>query len=187
MKILFLCLFYLNTWAFEVPTLHSPVQDEAKVLSPKAIEVMSEGIIKFKGTHQVQAAVLTVPSLEGLTIEEASMKVVESWKLGSKEQDQGVLLIFAPKERKIRIEVGQGLEGVLTDAQSRRILSSAEIFLAQKDYDAALTLTLAQTLNTIEEGLKHNPKPMPSQVEPSPFTSWLWVVVLIFTLFLLFS
>lgn len=186
MKVLFLCLFYLNTWAFEVPRLHAPVQDEAKVLSSKAIEVMSEGIIKFKNKHQVQAAVLTVPSLEGLTIEEASMKVVESWKLGSKEEDQGVLLIFAPKERKIRIEVGQGLEGVLTDAQSKRILSSAEIFLAQKDYDAALTLTLAQTLNIIEEGLQ-TPKTRPSSVEPSPFTSWLWVVVLIFTLFLLFS
>jgi len=69
-----------------------------------------------------QVAVVTVPSLQGLSVEQAAMKVAESWKLGTKDKDNGLILFIASKEREVRIEVGQGLEGFLTDAHAKRII-----------------------------------------------------------------
>ena len=70
----------------------------------------------------IQLAVLTIPTLEGEVLESYSMKVAETWKLGSAEKDTGVLLLIALEERSIRIEVGYGLEGVLTDTKCGLII-----------------------------------------------------------------
>jgi len=69
-------------------------------------------------------AVLTIPSLEGDPIEDYSIRVVETWELGRAGEDDGVLVLIARDERRMRIEVGYGLEGALTDAQSRRIIDA---------------------------------------------------------------
>ena len=65
---------------------------------------------------------LTVPTIGGDSIEEYATRVFESWKLGQKGKDNGVLVVVAPKDRKMRIEVGYGLEGTLTDAPASRII-----------------------------------------------------------------
>jgi uncharacterized protein len=70
--------------------------------------------------HQI--AVLTIPSLEGDALEDFSIRVAESWKIGTKGFDNGAILLIAQKERKLRIEVGYGLEGVLPDAIANRII-----------------------------------------------------------------
>jgi uncharacterized protein len=108
--------------AFEVPPLTDSVVDEAQLLDNGVRSQLANAlkIIHDKGGPQV--AILTVPTIEPLTIEEASYKVVKGWQLGTAQKDNGVLLIIAQKERKIRIEVGQGVEGDLTDAYSRRII-----------------------------------------------------------------
>ena len=69
-----------------------------------------------------QIAVLTVPSLEGEIIEEYALKVAETWALGQKDKDNGALIIIARDDRKLRIEVGYGLEGMLTDVYAGRIV-----------------------------------------------------------------
>jgi uncharacterized protein len=69
----------------------------------------------MNATGKVQMVVLTVRSLEGLEVEPFALAVVEKWKLGKKGRDDGLLLIIAPQERKMRFEVGYGLEGDLTD------------------------------------------------------------------------
>lgn len=107
---------------FEVPPLTGPVVDRANMVPPR-LQGQIEQSLRFlleQGGAQVQ--VLTVPDLAGLEIEQASIQVVDQWKLGSESADNGVLLMVAAKERKIRIEVGQGLEGQLTDAYSGRII-----------------------------------------------------------------
>jgi uncharacterized protein len=73
--------------------------------------------------HQV--VVHTTPSLEGLPIEDYSIRIAESWKAGHKGLDNGVILTVAPEERKVRIEVGYGLEGVIPDAIANRIINQA--------------------------------------------------------------
>ena len=107
---------------FEVPALRSAVTDRAGILSPVTRQQLESALQQLQSAGGTQLAVLTLPDLAGLTIEQASIRVVDAWKLGSEQGDQGVLLLVARDERKVRIEVGQGLEGVLTDAYSKRII-----------------------------------------------------------------
>ncbi len=106
----------------DVPYLTGRVVDEANILSPAVeqnIAQMSERHEKASGD---QIVVLTLPSLEGESIEGYATRVFEAWKLGQKGKDNGVLVIVAPNDRKMRIEVGYGLEGTLTDAAAARII-----------------------------------------------------------------
>jgi uncharacterized protein len=107
---------------FEIPALRSAVTDRAGILSPATRERLESALQQLQKVGGTQLAVLTVPDLAGLTIEQASIQVVDAWKLGSQQADNGVLLLVATNERKVRIEVGQGLEGSLTDAYSKRII-----------------------------------------------------------------
>jgi uncharacterized protein len=109
--------------ALEVPPLADRrVHDSANVLSPQ-LESQLEGQLKaYEGSTGHQLAILIVPSLEGEAIEDYTIRVVESWQLGKKGKDDGVLMFVAVGDRRIRIEVGHGLEGELTDALTSRII-----------------------------------------------------------------
>ena len=98
------------------------VHDEAKVLSASGAEQLEARLKAYEDSTSNQIAILIVPSLDGEVLEEYSLRVAEKWKLGQKDKDNGVLLLVAVEDRKMRIEVGQGLEGVLTDALSNRII-----------------------------------------------------------------
>ncbi|CAG0953909.1 hypothetical protein BURK1_00349 [Burkholderiales bacterium] len=108
--------------AADVPYLTGRVVDEANILSDGAkqrIAQLSEQREKASGD---QVVVLTMASLEGDSIEGFATRVFDAWKLGQKGKDNGVLVIVAPNDRKMRIEVGYGLEGTLTDAGASRII-----------------------------------------------------------------
>lgn len=107
---------------FAVPALTGPVVDQARMLSPQTEAKMSEFLRALRAAGGTQLQVLTVPDLGGLAIEEASIKVTDQWKLGSAKNDDGILLMVAAKERRVRIEVGQGREGVLPDVVASRII-----------------------------------------------------------------
>lgn len=111
-------------WAedFQIPQMNGPVVDQAGLLDSA---VKGELDLMLRAVHErggPQVGILTVKSLGGLPIEEASIRTVEAWKLGNQKKDDGVLLLIAPTERKLRIEVGQGLEGDLTDVAAGRIV-----------------------------------------------------------------
>jgi uncharacterized protein len=108
-----------------VPALAGPVVDEAGLLSPRevgALESLSRAAHAQGGGTGVQLQYLVVPSLEGEPIESFSVRVAEAWKLGSAKEDNGVLVVVARDDRAVRIEVGGGIEGGLTDAQAGRII-----------------------------------------------------------------
>lgn len=121
-----LCCFCVSAGAaaaFQVPRLSGPVVDQGGFLSPAAARRISSYLTEIKRqSGGTEIAVLTVPELGGLTIEQASIRVVDEWKLGDAKADNGVLLMFSKAERRARIEVGQGLEGMLTDAHAKRII-----------------------------------------------------------------
>jgi len=123
LALLFAC--HANAAEFEIPTLRHAVTDQAEMLSPTTRAQLESALQQLRKVGKTQLAVLTVPDLAGLTIEQASIRVVDEWKLGTKEADNGVLLLVARDERKVRIEVGQGLEGALTDAYAKRIIDEA--------------------------------------------------------------
>jgi len=118
---LLLCVAVI-TGALEVPPLRGRVNDYANMISAEAenrIEAVSR---ELESSDSTQIVVLTIPSLEGEDLEGFSIRVAESWRIGQEEYDNGVLLLVAQAERRIRIEVGYGLEGVLTDLQAGRII-----------------------------------------------------------------
>lgn len=122
-----------------VPSLSAPVNDYANILSHSTIEKLNTVLRRQWEGGGSQLTILTVPSLEGMPIEEYSIKVVESWQLGTKSKDNGVLFLLAMKDRKMRIEVGQGLEGVLPDAYARRILDNEVTpYMKRGEYDQAV-------------------------------------------------
>ena len=108
--------------ARDVPFLAGRVNDTAAMLPSEVRERLESKLAAFEQKTGAQVAVLTIGSLEGDVLEDYSMRVVETWKLGRQGKDDGVLLLIAKDDRKMRIEVGYGLEATLTDAQSRRIL-----------------------------------------------------------------
>jgi uncharacterized protein len=112
----------LHVWALEVPPLTGRVVDLARVLSVEDTQFLNSQLQAHEEKTGNQVAVLILPSLDGEPLEEFSHQVATTWKLGRKGTDNGVLLLVALKERKLRIEVGYGLEGTLTDLRSSRII-----------------------------------------------------------------
>jgi uncharacterized protein len=111
--------------AAPVPPLSGPVVDRAGLLdarSARALESLALAARGAEGGQGVQLQYLVVPSLEGEPIEELSIRVAEAWRIGSKGKDNGVLFVVARDDRQVRIEVGGGLEGGLTDLATSRII-----------------------------------------------------------------
>ncbi len=107
------------------PKLSGRVVDEANLLSPATEAALTQKLEALETTTGRQLVVATLPSLQGLEIEEYGYQLGRAWKLGGEKTDDGAVLIVAPNERKVRIEVGYGLEPVLTDALSSVIIQSA--------------------------------------------------------------
>lgn len=107
---------------FTVPVLSGPIIDQANLIRSKEEESILKIIAELKKNNLAQLQILTVDSLEGTPIEQASIQIVDQWKLGDKEKDNGILLLISSKDRKIRIEVGQGLEGQIPDLLASRII-----------------------------------------------------------------
>jgi len=108
--------------ALDVPPLKARVNDYAHMLSPATRQQLESVLASLENEESTQLAVLTINSLEGENLEQFSLKVVEKWQLGQKGADNGALLLIAKNDRKIRIEVGYGLEGTLTDLICGRII-----------------------------------------------------------------
>src|SRR3989304_3417108 len=134
-----------------IPYLSARVNDYAGILSSQTIYELENQLKDHEVKTSNQVAVLTIASLEGQVIEDFSIKVAETWKLGQKDKDNGVLLLISRDDKKLRIEVGDGLEGVLTDARSGQIMRH-EIIPRFKngDYDGGVRAGVTAILGTIE-------------------------------------
>jgi len=137
--LLLLLLCALPALALDVPQPGGYVNDLAGLLSPPAKLKLEQFLRDFEASDSTQIVVLTIPSLEDETVETYAVKVFETWKIGQKGKDNGALLLVAKQEHKLRIEVGYGLEGRLTDLLSGRIIDN-EISprLKQGDYDGGI-------------------------------------------------
>lgn len=113
--------------ALQVPPLKGRINDYAGILSPEAERRIEAASKQLEESDSTQVVVLTVPALDGDSIEDFSIRVAERWKIGRKGFDNGVILVVARDDRKVRIEVGYGLEGRLTDLMSGRIIRDREI------------------------------------------------------------
>lgn len=179
---------------FAVPALTGPVVDDAEALNPNTRRVVSDALRALHERGGSQITVLTLPSLEGLTIEQASIRIVDQWRLGGHKVDNGVLLLLVPKEHKLRIEVGRGLEGVLTDADSKRIIDQSMVpLLRSGDFDSAVIVGVYQIAKKtdpnidlapyLEGKLKHRHPVHDDEGIPVRF----WVLLVVVFILLLFG
>jgi uncharacterized protein len=127
------------------------VMDRADVLA----DATERGLETLLATHEAQTTnqvvVLTIPSLEGSTVEAVADRVFNTWGLGQAGRDNGVLLLVARDDRELRIEVGYGLEGALTDAEAGRIIRGVIVpRFRDGDFDGGVTDGVSAILGTIE-------------------------------------
>jgi uncharacterized protein len=108
--------------AVDVPYFTGRVVDNAEILKPATRERVAALAKAHEDGTSDQIAVLTIPTLGGESVEGFAVRVFEAWKLGQRGKDNGVLVVVAPQDRKMRIEVGYGLEGTLTDVAASRII-----------------------------------------------------------------
>ena len=134
-----------------IPKLEARVTDLTGTLTAAQQAELEQKLKDFEAQKGVQIAVLLLPSTQPEQIEQYSIRVVEAWKLGRKKVDDGALLIIAKNDRTLRIENGYGLEGVLTDAASNRIIEDTMLpLLRQGQYFAAITAGVDQMMRLID-------------------------------------
>lgn len=123
-----ICLFSVfltfYTYSIEVPQLHNFVNDYADMIDSKTEQIINSTLKSLEDTDSTQIYILTIPSLEGGDIESFSLKTAEKWGIGQKDKDNGLLFVVSMNDRKMRIEVGYGLEGVITDLLAGRIIDN---------------------------------------------------------------
>jgi uncharacterized protein len=126
--------------ATDVPYLTGRVNDNAQILSEDTRKSLTETLKEHEVRTTNQIVILTMSSLEGESIEDFANKVFIEWKIGQKGKDNGILIVVVPDERKMRIEVGYGLEGTMTDLSAGRIIRNimAPRF-KEEDFDGGIT------------------------------------------------
>jgi uncharacterized protein len=150
--------------ALDVPALSGRVSDLAHVLPASTVESLTAQLAAHETKTGNQVAVLILSSLDGELLEEYSHRVATTWKLGQKGTDNGALLLVALKERKVRIEVGYGLEGALTDARSAQIIRNDIVprFRAG-DLPGGIVAGVEAILKTIEGTYQASDRVVPQQ------------------------
>jgi uncharacterized protein len=153
--------------ATNFPALTGRVVDDAHILSPVATADLERKLADLEQKSRIKLVVATVSSLQGEEIEPYANELFRAWKLGEAKQNNGVLLLIAPKERRMRIEVGYGLEGTLTDAVSSIIIANA---IAPRfkagDYDGGVTRGVDDIITALTtDSAEWKPKPTDMRAE----------------------
>jgi uncharacterized protein len=136
------------------------VHDDAKILNAAFVSELELLLKAHEDSTSNQIAILIIPALNDVPVEDYTFRVAENWKLGTEEKDNGVLLFVAVKDRKVRIEVGEGLEGVLPDAIGNQIIRN-EIApnFRQQNYEAGIRAGVQAVIQAIggEYQAEHGP------------------------------
>ena len=185
----------------KLPTLSGRVVDNANVLTPETRAALTARLKDLEYQSSIQFVVATVPSLQGEEIEPYANALFRKWQLGQKAKNNGLLFLIAPKERKLRFEVGYGLEGVLTDALTKLILRNAVgPKLKANDYPGGITAGVDEAIAVMttdksdwEKRPALAPRPAPiqsagpaSQGDDSGPGGWIVIVGLVLIVGLLF-
>jgi uncharacterized protein len=182
---LFLCLILsMDCIALDVPSLTGPVVDQARFLSEEASLAIGNGIVDLQQREGIQFQVLILNSLKDESIEGYSIRVVDEWKLGKKGDDRAALLLISVNDHKIRIEVGRGLEGSLTDFKSKKILDQMKPLLRNGDNDNAVALGLALMARTAGAEIKFNSSVVRARHARHPSSGLILFVLFLLIIFL---
>ncbi len=176
-----LCGFQIAT-AFIVPTTPDGyVNDYANVLTPSTKAELEKQLQLFVASTTNEIAVVTVPSLDGDTIERYALKLFESWKIGKAKQDNGILLLVAVNDRKLRIEVGYGLEGALPDILAKNIIDTVITpSFKNGDYDTGIVQGVTAIMQATFGEYTAKATPRGNSSSGAPWMVFLIVIVVFF-------
>ena len=147
----------------KAPPLERPIVDQTNTLSSDQIDELSQQINKGREKQNYQLGVLIVDSLEGRPIEQYSLQVAREWGVGDKQTSNGALMLISIGDREMRIEVGRGLEGGLTDARSRRIIDNAmKPYFVDENYYQGISVGISE----IERAIKGLPETQITESAP---------------------
>jgi uncharacterized protein len=180
-------LLPLQASALNVPKLQGYVNDYAHMISGPTRAKLEEELKSFEQSDSTQLVILTIPSLEGESPEDYSIKVVEAWKLGQARKDNGILLLVSKDDRKMRVEVGRGLEGRLTDLMAGRIIDLAiKPWFKRGDFDGGFAAGVASLIDATRGEFKAEERD--SRKGNQPFhSSWLFLFVILILFFFFIS
>lgn len=126
-----------------VPTFKGTVVDEVGLLRSGEAQAIAQRLFQLKNAQSISMAVVIAQSLGQETLESFSMRVVEAWKLGDRKSDRGILFVLVPQARKLRLEIGYGLEGVIPDLMSKRILDEEAVpAFREQEYGTGILRTI---------------------------------------------
>ena len=155
--------------AQEVPELHRRITDLSGTLSNGEVESIDQSLSQFERETSNQIVVLLITTLNDQSIEDYTLQVAEKNKLGKKGRDNGVLVVIAKSDRKVRIEVGYGLEGALTDAISDQIIRRVMApYFREGDFAGGIGAGISAIISVTKGEFKGDPRSN-RQSNPPPF------------------
>jgi uncharacterized protein len=189
-SVLLFLLFFIPSVgnSLEVPRLEGYVNDYGNMISLAAKADLAAKLKSFEESDSTQLVILTVTSLESEPIEDYSIRVAEAWKLGQARKDNGILFLVSKKDGKMRIEVGRGLEGRLTDLMAGRIIDSViKPKFKGGNYDEGFEAGIAALIDATRGEFKASgrassgriSRPTPWQFSPQFIIFAIWMVLII--------
>lgn len=178
--VIFSLIFSAIASALDVPTLRGRVNDYAGVMQANQVQSLESQLAELERATGHQVVVLTIPTLDGEDIGGFSIRVAENWKIGKKGFDDGVILVVAVKDRKLRLEVGYGLEGLLPDAMAKRVTADYIVpHFRQQDYAGGIVAGIA----AVDKIIRKEPLPESARKKTQSGGSILSFPVMIATTF----
>lgn len=151
--ILLILVIPVRTSATEVPFLTGRVNDYAHLLTPETSRMLSDSLWEHEANTGNQVVILTISTLNGENIEDYANTVFNTWKLGQKDKDNGILMVVVPDDRCMRIEVGYGLEGTMTDLMASRIIRNVMTpKFTDGDYNGGIAGGVSAVLHVLRGG-----------------------------------
>ena len=159
--------------------------DKAGILIPEQAETLEHKLVAFDDSTSNQISVVVIPTLDGYPLEEYATKLFRSWGIGGKKNNNGVLLLIAFKDRKVRIEVGYGLEGAITDVQTKSIIENdlAPYFQKGDSYNYYRGIDMA--INSLEKAAVGEYKVPRDRSEDSGGGAVVFFIILVIVIFII--
>ncbi len=161
--------------------------DDAHILSPATKASLESQLADLERKSTIQLVVATIPSLAGQDVETYANTLFRHWNLGQAQKNNGVLFVIAPSDHKMRIEVGYGLEGTLTDATSKLIIANAAAPRFKKgDYDGGVSRAVEDIITALTvDASEWKPQMKSESAPPLDIGNYATVVIFLFIMFMI--
>lgn len=175
----------IGTIAFAAPTSDMLVMDNADMLTNEDEAKIENALYQIYEQTNIEYAIYLAPSLDGKTIEEASLEAGRKLGIGDKEDNTGLLIYVALADREFRMEVGYGLEGVIPDSQAKKIIDCMTSFFKEEKYADGLLAAITKTVSVLNDSGEYTITQDESYVVESKDEIPTWVVIVIFVIMLI--